>query len=841
MKCIWIFFIVFFTIISIQALEVANKTSSTTLIIAQPSDYDTFKSEQTLKQAKTALENGLPSIAQDLYENLLNILDLPLHIKEQVLLGLIDAHIQQYQLTEARQYLDNHTFSDKNRYNLRYALASYPNILLETILKDIHPQILPENEKAWFDLLKGLSEIQSNRLFLANDYFEQALTKSYTPSQKIWIETLILHYRAYQTYLTEDELQSLEQKLQRIHTDSPHFQTTLELYALQLHQHHKTAQAINLLHNRLKTISIKNTPEEISTLQTIVIIANKGPEGIQALKRLLISTYPLNVQKTALYQLAQYETPHAFSATLSNLINKSPTSPIIEEALLLQTIIFLNQNSLNEAEEILNKFKSNEKISENIYLKLFADLAYQRKQFKTAADYLLQLEKITSNSLQKAEIYGWIGDLYWLDNDFQSSSKYYSQALLNASLEQKEHFIYQAALSYLRIHQIDEVLHILEHHPLSPENQWLIEWAVSNYFRENSSPHLALNHLLKISTKPNLTPGLKARFYWLISHIYLEIASTDKALEYAQKLITFLQTTPLMHFAEDNFDELMTESLLLQADILMHLNDWLTANDVLNTLRQNYPNSSATERSYLMEGYHEAHNEHPIKAQHCFLQLADYYPQSTYAPHALLNASILSSNQKTPQSQEDAIKYIKRILENYPTSNVVFKAEYEQAKILTRIGAFKDAEIIYQQLLKNTVDADIRYQLTLSQANCIFAQTTEDPKKLTEAIALYERIFEQPHINTLLKNESGYRLGQTFEKSHAPQKAEHIYWQIIDEFLNTPPETNVTGQYWLSRSIFSLADLLKQKNKPDEAHTLYELIIKYSLPGIDLAKSQIKH
>lgn len=808
----------------------------------QPTDYDSFAINSRLLCAEAALRTGLPSIAEHLFTQTLDEIGLPADLKERATIGLIDAYLSAHKLTDARLLLANWEATDTPRYALRAAWIAYGQADWDNFSRFIQQcpiEALPETERPWIHLAKGLEAMHKGYPLAAEPFLEKAKNTCQTPAQQAWIEALIDENKLLSGPVTEALLQDLKSKTQT-YRNQPAGPRFAEEYALALAASGSIDAALSVLEDELKRLPTTADTQESHLLFLMGTLGKGSEKGTNAFKRLLETKSNPDLGRAALYALAQIEPPEVFEKTLTHLIEGTDNQLLLGDLLLLRAAFYLSKKQWESAEvdakkalTLLPRFKITA-------LDLLATVAWERTQYRTAADYLSQWRQEVNEATDRARLTGWMGDAYFLAKDFPQASLLYREALAASLPFEKGRLAYQAVLSNIQEEKLTEAIALLDTQPLSLSERWKAEWNLAEAFRKKNQASLAHARLKGLHSKAGLDQALMYRFMWLEAILALESQSPGEAAQKAGHLVRLLNEKNLETLYSEDLGLLLTEAILLEGEALMAIHDNESAIARFQTLRQHFPSASATPRSYLIEGRMQAAAGHTVEAQQRLIELADAYPLSPYAPIALFEAAILASNRGISQATQEALNLLERLIENYPQNDLVLAARMEQGKLLCRLGDFSAAELLYSTLIPGLKDKPERYPLMLARANCLLAQAETSPNKLNEATALLERLFDQPSLPSFLKSEAGYKWGFALEAQKNTRQAEEIYWQLLHN-VATGATTPAEGEgYWLARAAFSLANLLESRNEPTQARKLYQIIIDSQLPGGTLARTKLE-
>ena len=117
-----------------------------------------------------------------------------------------------------------------------------------------------------------------------------------------------------------------------------------------------------------------------------------------------------------------------------------------------------------------------------------------------------------------------------------------------------------------------------------------------------------------------------------------------------------------------------------------------------------------------------------------------------------------------------------------------------------------------------------------------------DRAELADAAVVLERFLDLPELSDALRAEASHKWGMTLLTREAVDEARQVFTEIVSRFLvesERAAEMNGVGQYWLSRSVFALGEILERDGEADEARRLYRLMIALNMPGRTISAKRL--
>jgi tetratricopeptide (TPR) repeat protein len=293
----------------------------------------------------------------------------------------------------------------------------------------------------------------------------------------------------------------------------------------------------------------------------------------------------------------------------------------------------------------------------------------------------------------------------------------------------------------------------------------------------------------------------------------------------------------------DQRDLITSHTILLKGQAYFELKRPEEGLAVFEELRARFPESDPAVLSHLIEARYYAAVNNLVLAQQRLRRLTDTYPESRYAPLALWEAALFAAYRDDLSSDSGALKLLEELVTSYPSHELVYFARLKQADHLRSKIEFGAAQLIYEDLINNYPQHPERYRAELSRADCHFAQAGQNASRLGDAIAIFQRLVDLPHLPVDLRVESGFKWGNAEAKSQGRGRAQDVFMLILNRFLRDSEmasQLGVQGRYWMARMIFKFGELLEEEALYEDALSVYSMIETYGLPGEALLKNKLR-
>ena len=381
-------------------------------------------------------------------------------------------------------------------------------------------------------------------------------------------------------------------------------------------------------------------------------------------------------------------------------------------------------------------------------------------------------------------------------------------------------------------------------------DRWRAEWNVAQALQASGELDLALQRvrLLLRDDSPSTVPAsLDIRLRWLESYLSLQAEELDGLANRVALLLARLDTMPpQQEGAGDVLTPrearlLKTEILLLQGSVYMREGDANAGMGVLTQLRDEYGETTAALRSYLIEAAYHGLIGDFVSAQATMTKLAEIYPQNPLAPQALFEAA-LYCERRGAEFYPQAVVLHNDLATQYATDPLFYYARLKQGNLLRSMNNFAGAQIVYENLINGFPAHEMRYIAELSRADCMLALAGNDFDGLADVAVILERLLDLPNLPLDFQAEAAQKWAFALIKSGSIEKAKEVLWLSADRFIGDGEKAvalGAAGRYWLARSMLQLGEIFEEQDNLAEARKVYRQVIAYNLPGRHIAISRV--
>ena len=832
---------------------------------------------RTFVAARRALELGFPSVAAVLYGQLLGSPQVVGAGRDQLVLELVSARLNEGLTEEAEKALQSYAGAPTPAYWLRTGLIAVRRKRVDAARSALAAAKLEElalADRAWWGFLQGQVADAVGDFAKARDAYQRAADAAVSESQRAYLVLAREQARLSLGETSEAQLNTLRQGAERYQGKNVGYAYARQ-YAALLAARGRTADAVDFLNRQLQSLpSGERVALDDFRLLLGLTAGARRADGRNALEGLLAGAGEVNLQRVALQLLARDAADAAFYKKLNTLIQSTPAHPILANLLLVRAQLGLAEKQVSimekpgtldpvvganlaqaeqDAKAVLAKFPGSE--LKPAALGLLADLAWESRRYRTAADYAAQARAELPPMDVRASLGVMMAEAYFRAGDYAAAEKAYAAALneVPAGIDPGL-LIAQRVISLIQGGQLDEAIGRLDGFTrdarLGVVQRWQAEWALSRALQAQGrepEAYARVNRLLAGVTplEDGLPVELRARLAWLQARLSLEADQPAKTLELALALPGHLDG-----LATGLRAEVEASTRLLQAKARFQLGQPTEALAALASVRADFPQADAAVYSYIDEADYYAGKGLFVDAQKRLIDLADKFKQHDYAPYALYRAALNVEQRGEDRYYEEAYKILERIVttKEYAQSPIIFYARLKQGDLARRLNDFPRARLTYEFLINNFGQHPGVLAAELALAACHRAQITPtDVSHYESALTILERLQDLPDASVDLRVEAGFQLGDLLTtKANATDSdrdhAEAVWWTLVTTYVldeGQAAKLGPKGRYWVARTLVRFGDLRRERGNLEEARNAYELLIRRNLPFAKLARELI--
>ncbi|MDR1414006.1 MAG: tetratricopeptide repeat protein [Puniceicoccales bacterium] len=789
-----------------------------------------------IRSGNNACRIGFFTVAKKFFTQALAIKNLSNEQKCAIFSGLIESDLAMGNFSgiadnfDAIQKLTNSEIQSdlRNKFLINAAIVACLRsdfFAANKILLKANVKNFSDLEFAWYYALKSvLCAISMNFEEMASN-LKEAERLSLSSDQAAQIQAFSIQFMLQIPVKSAEfsnllaALNALQQKYERQSSGHPF----IKAYALLLTRIGGGQQAEELLDRYMEAIETSDEQNLQSfRLYKAVACGLHSPHGHDIILTLLLSPVEDEMKKQALKLLVssaansnqRIEALKMLSVALKNLQN--PSGGMVRQILFAKMRLAVDAEKIDAAqqiaEEIILLFPQ-EPLMPNIYEAL-AYLACQQtpRDYRMAAHYLGKLRELASNEREKIALAIQIGNAFYLCDAYDIASQVYEE-ILKSNLEDiaYDRILYQLIQTAVKSNNLPDMeqhlLNFRQTHDSLTEYRWHAELLYVNALIRCGNSTQATNYLslLLDAYAPNIPSFYLVKFYLLQAHSMLSKQNYQRAHILALRICEIFPSRS--HSAE--IAEIASKALFIKGTCELKLKNESDGIQTFKQLRKMYPEQEIAILSYFEEA--EYQHQRGNTAIACKILLECAKSECKYSPFAYYKCAEYYKSLGM-QNYDDAIACLSALSSKYENHEIVYAARLEIADILRMSGKFSDAELAYEELLKN-FPLDKRYYFTeFCLAKSIFSQKSKGDVFGDRAQMILERLYSTVTSGSALHVEIAAMYCFVLGENSRPEEMKKIAWETLLTSVAEEGELTRKDIYWLLQIANILRDFYLSEN-----------------------------
>ena len=253
-----------------------------------------------------------------------------------------------------------------------------------------------------------------------------------------------------------------------------------------------------------------------------------------------------------------------------------------------------------------------------------------------------------------------------------------------------------------------------------------------------------------------------------------------------------------------------------------------------NKFLQQYPDSrfTAEVRMKLAEAYFRRHDF--ANAQTQFELLAQQKPEARLAEKALFFGALSATSSMGAGSLDHALALLDQVVKL--NGDLKWAARNEEAAIERRLGKDREAQALYDEVLKNNAKPAERREALCGKGDIFYEMGAKDAQNYRRAIEFYEQLAAEPGVPAHWRNQAEFKKGKALEKLNDKPAALTTYYSVIEEGIRSDRPREF---FWFYKAGFNAAHLLEETNDWKSAVAVYRKLAAVGGTRSDEAKARL--
>lgn len=253
-----------------------------------------------------------------------------------------------------------------------------------------------------------------------------------------------------------------------------------------------------------------------------------------------------------------------------------------------------------------------------------------------------------------------------------------------------------------------------------------------------------------------------------------------------------------------------------------------------NKFLQQYPESpfAAEVRMKLAEAYFRRQDF--ANAQTQFELLAQQRPEAPLAEKALFFAARSATASMSAGALDHALALLDQVVKM--DGDLKWAARNEEAAIERRLGKNREAQALYDEVLKNETRPAERREALCGKGDIFYEMGAGDPQNYRRAIEFYEQLAADPGVPAHWRNQALFKKGKALEKLDDKPAALTTYYGVIEDGMRSDRQREF---FWFYKAGFNAAHLLEETSDWKSAVAVYRKLAAIGGTRSDEAKTRL--
>jgi tetratricopeptide (TPR) repeat protein len=676
------------------------------------------------------------------------------------------------------------------------------------ILSKIDTKIFGESELAWYYGIRGAMFAVISDFEAMNDSMNEANKYSISTDQLAQIQAffvqLMLHVHMNPVEMS-DMVATVEGLGKRYRLEKIGYPFA-KAYALLLVRTGHRQRALDFLNEQMAGIP-KSDVQNAQSFRLYAAVADglHSANGLSAVVNLLLSSANDELKKQALKLLivsAENANQRAEAMkALSNRALQALPKNMVRQILFAKIRLAVDAGDIDAAqqtaEEIALQFPR-ENLLKNVY-EVLAYLAWQQnpKNFRMAAHYLGKMRDLSQDDEEKISLTVRIGNAFYLSGAFDIASRVYEE-VLRSNLDgiQYDKILCQLIQADIKSDDLAAAGRHLQDfrqsHDSLAEYRWHAELLYINALINGGQPTQAMDYLSKLLDvyARQIQPFYLVKFYLLQAYSMFSRGNYQRASIVASNICEIFPTKS--NSAE--ISQMVSQAMFIKGACEFKLKNEMDGHMTFERLREAYPEQEISMLSYFDEAEHFYQNDAVTMGCDILRNFAER--GNKYAPFAYYKCAEYYKSLGTTHYDE-ALECLTSLIEKHGDHEIVYAARLEIADILRMSGEFSDAQLVYEELLKDFPFDSRHYFTEFCLAKAIFAQRGRGDVFIERAEMILERLHSIASLDRSLHLEiaATYCLVLSERSSIGAMRA--VGWETLLTAVASEGKLTREDIYWL--------------------------------------------
>ncbi len=160
--------------------------------------------------------------------------------------------------------------------------------------------------------------------------------------------------------------------------------------------------------------------------------------------------------------------------------------------------------------------------------------------------------------------------------------------------------------------------------------------------------------------------------------------------------------------------------------------------------------------------------------------------------------------------------------------------------VLTELGRFDEAILIFDQLIRNYPDSYLVYAARGRMGDCQYTLGEKDASRYLEALNSYKLVEESKDAGLALRLQAMYKVGRTLNALDRREEARRQHEKMIQMYMENRRSIGNDAATWFLRAVMSVAQSYEQEEEYRGAIRIYEKLRDSGLPQAEEGARRIE-
>jgi TolA-binding protein len=209
-------------------------------------------------------------------------------------------------------------------------------------------------------------------------------------------------------------------------------------------------------------------------------------------------------------------------------------------------------------------------------------------------------------------------------------------------------------------------------------------------------------------------------------------------------------------------------------------------------------------------------------------------PEARLVEKALFFAARSATSSMSAGSLDHALGLLDQVVKM--NGDLKWVARNEEAAIERQLGKNREAQALYDEVLKNNAKPAERREALCGKGDIFYEMGASDPKNYRRAIVFYDQLAAEPGVPAHWRNQAEFKKGKALEKLNDKPAALTTYYGVIEDGMRSDRQHEF---FWFYKAGFNAAHLLEETSDWKSAVAVYRKLAAVGGTRSDEARARL--